>query len=60
MNTKSLSVFALLLVMFASLLTYAFTKSSSPLNRLEEISADLAKTTAHQKELQELLLKIEQ
>lgn len=59
MNTKSLSVFALLLVMFASLLTYAFTKSSSPLDRLEEISADLAKTTAHQKELQEQLASLE-
>lgn len=45
--------------MFASLLTYAFTKSSSPLNRLEEISVDLAKTTAHQKELQEQLASLE-
>lgn len=45
--------------MFASLLTYAFTKSSSPLNRLEEISADLSKTTAHQKELQAQLASLE-
>ena len=59
MNTKSLTVFALLLVMFASLLTYAFTKSSNPLNRLDEISKELAETTAHQEELQMQLLSLE-
>lgn len=59
MSKKSLTAFALLLVLLFSTLTYAFTKANNPLNRLDNISSEMADINKQQQKLQEKLAEIE-